>query len=126
MNTKVTTIIKNAEAKLLAETGMIYRLSVDFSLPDYALEALDKLCACWGIERYQLHDKSRAREVVNIRFIAMLFLRNECRLSLKVIGRYFDMDHTSVIWAIKQCHIHLHTGDPVFRTYYEPVKHLFE
>ena len=47
--------------------------------------------------------KSRKREIIIARQFAMYFLRQEFhKLSLQKIGDYFDKDHSTVVYSIKQ------------------------
>ena len=46
--------------------------------------------------------KSRKREIVQSRQIAMYYLKNRTKLSLSAIGSMFLKDHATVIHSIKQ------------------------
>ena len=47
--------------------------------------------------------KSRKREIIICRQFAMYFLRQEFhKLSLQKIGDYFEKDHSTVVYSIKQ------------------------
>ena len=47
--------------------------------------------------------KSRKREIIIARQFAMYFLRQEFhKLSLQKIGDYFEKDHSTVVYSIKQ------------------------
>ncbi|MEE9279620.1 MAG: DnaA/Hda family protein [Myxococcota bacterium] len=62
------------------------------------IELVAKSCA---LEREELCGRSRRRRIVQPRQLAMYLCRKYTNASLKDIGRAFDRDHTSVIYAIE-------------------------
>ena len=54
----------------------------------------------YGLEPDELRSRSRRRRVVRPRQLAMYICRTSTDASLKDIGRAFNRDHTSVMYAI--------------------------
>lgn len=53
-----------------------------------------------GIQVPKLESKSRKRELVEARQMAMWLIKKHCTYSLKTIGESFGRDHTTVIHSI--------------------------
>ena len=69
------------------------------------------VCKHFDITIEQLRDKSRKREVVKPRHIAMYLMREQ-EITLEFIGDFFLQDHTSVIWACTKINNYIDTEPP--------------
>ena len=58
------------------------------------------ICDYYKIRLSNLLGKSRKREYIKARFIAMYLIRKKAGYTLKRTGRYFNRDHTTAIHAI--------------------------
>jgi len=56
----------------------------------------------YGVRVADLRDKSRTKEVVVPRQVAMFLIRETTNCSLPEIGQYFGRDHTTVLYAIEK------------------------
>ncbi len=76
--------------------------AVDVSGRPHTLdEIMDLVARSCGVTKAELSSRSRRRRVVQPRQLAMYLCRKYTNASLKEIGRAFDRDHTSVIYAIE-------------------------
>ena len=76
---------------------------------------VDTCCIHFGVTRQQLFGKSRLRERVEARHVTIYLMRKyNLFASLKMIGKYFKRDHTTVIHAINNINSLLET-DPAFK-----------
>ncbi len=64
-------------------------------------EIMELVARTYALTRAELRGRSRRRRVVQPRQFAMYLCRRYTSASLKDIGRAFDRDHTSVIYAIE-------------------------
>lgn len=117
--------MKEFESAIVQKYGVVVRLDIDFVLPEYARVSVSKMAAIWNIKEVNLFVKHKSTELVTMRQVVMLYLREVCRLSLPLIGKYMDIDHTTVLYGLRKCAHYLAVNDVVFYQYYEPVKHLF-
>ncbi len=123
---KIQEIIRRAEGELLNKTGHVYRLSIEYALPEFAQEGVTQMCRIWQVNEDVLRLRTKTAALATMRFIVMKFLLEECRLKTVSIAQYFGLDHTSVLHGINKCRTYLHTQDTLFMGYYEPVSHVFE
>lgn len=78
-------------------------------------EVLASVCNEYEVNEDLLIKKTRKREIVNARQIAMYFLKSFTHFSLKSIGDYFGgRDHTTVIHSLKTVN-DLMYSDPDYR-----------
>lgn len=78
--------------------------------PDKALETCTMDCVDWAVARtlgvsiQSLHMNRRAKHIAQPRQLAMFLMSKHCtKRTLKEIGRHFnDMDHTTVMYAIRR------------------------
>jgi chromosomal replication initiator protein len=63
-------------------------------------EIMRVVARAYGLEVDQLRSRSRRRQIVRPRQFAMYICRRYTDASLKDIGRAFNRDHTSVMYAI--------------------------
>lgn len=77
---------------------------------------LDNCCIQFGVTRQQLFSKSRRREMVEARHVTMYLMRKYKLFgSLKMIGKYFNRDHTTVLHALNNVQSLIDT-DKVFKS----------
>lgn len=77
---------------------------------------LDNCCTQFGVTRQQLFSKSRRREMVEARHVTMYLMRKYKLFgSLKMIGKYFNRDHTTVLHALNNVQSLIDT-DKVFKS----------
>ncbi len=63
---------------------------------------LEAVCRAYGVSESEIRQKANFRTIVEPRQVAMFIIRRKTGLSLMEIGRFFDKDHATVMWAIKQ------------------------
>lgn len=67
---------------------------------ELANSIINTVCSNTGVDKIMIASKTRKREVVEARHIAMFFIKKQTFLSLKKIGLYFgSRDHSTVIHA---------------------------
>lgn len=65
-------------------------------------ELIAKVCKSYGITREKLMERTRKQHIVEARQIAMyLIYRQPKRLKLRIIGKIFDLNHATVLHAVK-------------------------
>jgi len=67
----------------------------------YSEVIIDKIAEYYKINAKDIKGKSRKRNFVKARFIAMHFIKNNTSLTLKVIGDIVGRDHTTVIHSLQ-------------------------
>lgn len=67
------------------------------------------ICRYYNLSRYELLSKSRATEIVKARQLGMYLMRKYSRMSTYRIGKVFNKDHATVIYATKQVINHCDT-----------------
>lgn len=60
------------------------------------------VCKTFGMKRESIYIKNRYRENVMARQAVFLVLHDKCNLSYKQIGRFFNMDHSTVFHGVKK------------------------
>ena len=84
------------------------------------------VCEYFGIEENLVRAKTRKREVVQARQVAMFFSKQFTQHSLKTIGLHFGgRDHSTVIHANQSVQNQIETN-PQFRDMVEEVRHMIE
>jgi chromosomal replication initiator protein len=82
---------------------------------DHKIEDFEDMVSDYmGVRSDVIRSRSRKREVVIARQIAMYLSKEFTKCSLKTIGTYFGRDHTSVIYAIQTVK-NLMDTDPHYR-----------
>lgn len=81
-----------------AAPGLLKKKEISLTLT--ADEIIAKVCKSQLLKTEEIQTKSRKRELVYTRNLCMYFMREKMNLSLKLIGKKFDRDHTTVIHAI--------------------------
>ena len=67
-----------------------------------------------GIPIVELIGKTRRRDIVMARHCVMWIMRKKQHMTLSMIGKVFDRDHTSVIHGITKVNDYLDTHDEVY------------
>ena len=62
---------------------------------------VEKVAAYYGMSNEEIRGKSRKRELVKARWLAMYFIRQKTDYTLNAIGDMFGRDHTTVIHALE-------------------------
>jgi chromosomal replication initiator protein len=65
---------------------------------------ISKVAAYYGMSNAEIRGKSRKKELVKARWIAMYYIREQTDFTLKTIGDMFGRDHTTVIHALWTIH----------------------
>ena len=91
--------------------------------PDLMQTTMNKavwaVAKAWGISVQSLHSKRRSRDVTIPRFLVMYLMSRYCsHRSLVEIGRFFGMDHTTIMHGIKRA-TKLLIEDPDFAAAHE-------
>jgi len=61
---------------------------------------VDKVCAKYLVNKYDVFSKSRSRDIVRTRSILYNLLHEEYNVSISSIGRVFGQDHTTVLHSL--------------------------
>ena len=128
--------LEGALLRLLAH-ATLHRRDVDFALAKEVLRDVVRdtrvnltvediqriVCDYFGIPEHLVRDKTRKREVVQARQVAMYFCKQLTAHALKEIGQRFGgRDHSTVIHAIQSVEDGAET-DPRFRETLDEVRH---
>lgn len=73
----------------------------------------------YGIE--EITGKRRQRELTMVRHCAIWLMKRNTGLTQAEIGRYFNMDHTSIIHACKKVEDYLQTKDELYLPIHEAI-----
>src|SRR5437763_1484919 len=60
------------------------------------------VCLRFGLTAERLRGRERCRKVARPRQMAMFLARELTGASLPMIGRHFQRDHTTVLWAVRK------------------------
>ncbi len=71
------------------------------ALPTPAL-IISQVCKFYSVEENVLRGTLKKKNIAEARQIAMYLIRNLTNLSLPDIGKEFDRDHTTVLYAIRR------------------------
>ena len=102
--------------------GLVVRWNYE-DQPDLMQTTMNKavwaVAKAWGISVQSLHSKRRSRDVTIPRFLVMYLMSRYCsHRSLVEIGRFFGMDHTTIMHGIKRA-TKLLIEDPDFAAAHE-------
>lgn len=64
-------------------------------------EIIEKVCAYYGVSVKDVVGRTRFKEIVMARHMAIYIIRNKVKYKLKATGMLFNRDHTTVIHAIQ-------------------------
>ena len=79
-----------------------------------------------GVTPFQFMERTRRYKISHPRQVAMLLIREQCpMMSLSEIGRFFDMDHSSVIAGVQRARQNTAPGAE-YETLYRDAKQLLE
>lgn len=80
--------------------GLKFREGVRVGIkPDQVIAAI---CDYYGIEQKALFGQRRDRDLVEARHIAIYTIRKHCKKGSEWIGRMFNRDHTTVLYACQK------------------------
>ena len=68
--------------------------------PDAINKIVDKVCEKYCISKHSVLSKDRHKEVVRIRSILHNLLYEHYDISISSIGRFFDQDHTTILYSL--------------------------
>jgi chromosomal replication initiator protein len=71
---------------------------------------IERLCDYYNVSKDQLLSKSRDRQLVFIRHLAIYLILTKTRLTLKATGLIFGRDHTTAIHAKRMIENYLDTN----------------
>ncbi len=89
---------------------------------DTKLQIVKCVCKYHGIERYDIFKVTRKHAIVIPRQVAM-YLMCKSKIGYSEIGRYFEMDHATVIYAEKRIQDIIDT-EPDFKQQVEDIKQM--
>lgn len=64
-------------------------------------EIIEKVCSYYAVTNEDIIGKSRCRDIIKARHMAIYIIRNKVKYKLKATGTLFNRDHTTVIHAIQ-------------------------
>ncbi len=70
--------------------------------PAHVRRIQTEVCKAHKVSLAEMLSQRRARKLIQARHEAMWRVHHETTLSLPAIGRYFDRDHTSVLYAVRK------------------------
>lgn len=85
---------------------------------------INTVCTHLNLHPWQIKVRTRKREIIEGRHLAMYFMRTLCTMPLSSIGRHFDQDHTTVIHALRSVDNYIKT-EPDFRKKIEYLTSMF-
>ena len=68
---------------------------------NYVDNIIKEICKYYSLTQDQVKGKSRKREIVKARFIAIYIIRTETDFKLSAIGRIFNRDHSTILHSIR-------------------------
>lgn len=68
---------------------------------NYVDNIITEICKYYSLSIEEVKGKSRKREIVKARFIAIYIIRMETDFTLSGIGKIFNRDHTTILHSIK-------------------------
>ncbi|MGN7787388.1 hypothetical protein ACTJIJ_22840 [Niabella sp. 22666] len=125
-NRQAMRIIKEAERKILDETGIKMALCIDAGHIENVQTLLNPFLESWNVSMYRIQSEDTFRPLVLMRYILALYLRKVECLKFKVIATILNRDMTTLISGMDSLHGWLITGDEMTLKYYNKVKHLFD
>ena len=72
---------------------------------------LEYICKYYGLDESVIRGQQRVRDAVAARQIAIYLIRKLTNLSLPDIGKEFDRDHSTILYAIRKVESALKAGD---------------
>ncbi len=92
-----TNLQEDNDAVMRAVRELIRERDIFTPSPELIIE---ETARCYDVPISEMTSKSRSRDVVNARQVAMFIIRSETNLSLLEIGKLFDRDHTTVLHSL--------------------------
>jgi chromosomal replication initiator protein len=68
---------------------------------NYVDNIIKEICKFYSLSYEDITSKSRKREIVKARFIAIYLIRTETDYVLSQIGKLFNRDHSTILHSIK-------------------------
>ena len=68
---------------------------------NYVGNIINEICKFYSLTTEDVTGKSRKREIVKARFIAIYIIRTETDFKLSAIGKIFNRDHSTILHSIK-------------------------
>jgi chromosomal replication initiator protein len=68
---------------------------------NYVDNIINEICKFYSLTTEDVTGKSRKREIVKARFIAIYIIRTETDFKLSAIGKIFNRDHSTILHSIK-------------------------
>ncbi len=78
----------------------------------YAKKIIDIVSGRFCVPVDELKARSRKREIVECRQVAIWIIKKKTRLSLSQIGKLFDRDHSTVLFSINSVNTFIETRYP--------------
>lgn len=122
-------IMEQAERDIVKESGVRVKLFLELNEASFssADELISTCCQIWDVEEDDLRERTRKREIVQMRYVLSLLLNVRTALTLTEIAHKVGYnDHTDVIHARTSAVKHRSANDAMFMQFYNPVKHLFD
>lgn len=81
------------------------------------------ICKIFDLTQDQIKSKTRVREVIIPRHISMYVMSRITDETLSDIGRFFNTDHSVILYAIDSVKKMIDTKDSLFMSYWDAYKH---
>ena len=65
------------------------------------MHIINEICKFYSLTTEDVTGKSRKREIVKARFIAIYIIRTETDFKLSAIGKIFNRDHSTILHSIR-------------------------
>jgi chromosomal replication initiator protein len=72
---------------------------------------IELTCSYFHVDRKPVMGKLRVAKYVQARHVLMYLFRTKLKMGLNQIGEYFDRDHTTVLFAVRNIENCLEVGD---------------
>lgn len=79
----------------------------------YAKRIIRHVCNEMFVEEDQLKSRSRLRNIVEARQMAMWAIKQKTRIQLVDIGNMFNRDHSTVLWSVKTINQFIEINSPL-------------
>lgn len=132
----IQSILHRAEENIYTATGFNVKVVLNdeqlnlkpgVGIDDLINTCTKALCSIWEVSQYDIFDNTRKREKVAMRQIVFHYIKHKYpSIALATIGDYFGgYDHTTIIHNIAKAKGYIGNDDPIFNSYFEPIKHLY-
>lgn len=132
----IQSILSRAEESIYTATGFNVKVVLNdeqlifgpgVGIGDLMNTCTKKMCSIWKVSHYDIFDNTRKREKVAMRQIVFHYIKYKYpSISVTAIGEHFGgYDHTTIIHNIAKAKSYIGNYDPIFNSYFEPIKHLY-